>query len=320
MTTSQKGFATPLLLALVALLILGGGAYAYMQNKQVNQPVVAQTSDLKTYTNTEYGFSFQYPPSFGIPKEHISTSSEKLKNSPDSVNFLDGRLIVSSGISYNLSTSQPMTFAEVTAAGSNKKQIIVDGRSGIQVSSSQVGTVTSISLPGNVIVVIEGSLDLQNQILPTFKFSPNSQTSDWKIYTNTSKGYSISYPIDAKIDTSDLSCIRIDTKEFGSVTIIIGTNSDACGVVGGIGIGDSFLSETIIINGKQYTASGVRTADNSQSLADFAFTNKMYIRYGVDHLDKSNPKSWKNLGALTDSEYQDALDSAKRIVSTLKAN
>ncbi|MDP2655834.1 MAG: hypothetical protein Q8P17_04970 [bacterium] len=146
----------------------------------------------------------------------------------------------------------------------------------------------------------------------------NSQTDTWKTYNNTGKGYSISYPEDTKIDISNLSCVRIDTKEFGSVAI--GSSSDACGMVGGVGIGTTMLSETITVNGQQYTASGVKTADNSQSLADFSFTNKIYIRYGVDHLDKSDPRSWKNLGALTDAEYQNALNSAKAIVSTLKAN
>ncbi len=169
----QKGFIAPLLFALIALLLIGGGAYGYVQKNQANQPAtVSQTNGWKTYTSPEYDFSFQYPPSFGTPEEHISIPSEKLKNSPDTVVFLDGRLSVSSGVSYNLSTGKPMTFAEVTAGGSNKKQIIVGGESGIEVSSSQVGTVTSIPLLGNIIVVIVGSPDLQNQVLPTFKFNP----------------------------------------------------------------------------------------------------------------------------------------------------
>ncbi|MDO8561249.1 MAG: hypothetical protein Q7S05_00275 [bacterium] len=57
----QKGFISPLLLALVALIVIGGGAYVYTQNKQANQPIVEQASDWKTYTNSQYGFSLQYP-------------------------------------------------------------------------------------------------------------------------------------------------------------------------------------------------------------------------------------------------------------------
>jgi hypothetical protein len=44
MTNLQRGFTAPLLLALIAILILAGGAYVYAQNKQGNQPTSAQTS------------------------------------------------------------------------------------------------------------------------------------------------------------------------------------------------------------------------------------------------------------------------------------
>lgn len=148
------------------------------------------------------------------------------------------------------------------------------------------------------------------------RLTVQAQTSDWKTYTNTQSGYTISYPADAKIDNTNSTCFRIDTKEFGSVTI--GINADACGMVGGIGIGTTKTNETIVINGQEYTASGVRTGDNSTSLAGFSITNKIYVRYGVDHFDKTNPKNWKYLGSLTDPEYQIALNSAKQILYTFK--
>ena len=61
MKISQKGFIAPLLLALIALLLIGGGAYVYIQNKQPNQPATIPTSDWKTYTNSQYKFQFMYP-------------------------------------------------------------------------------------------------------------------------------------------------------------------------------------------------------------------------------------------------------------------
>ncbi len=184
MKTLHKGFIAPLLLALIALLLIGGGAYVYVHNKQANQSAIvsqtaqatstAQTSDLKTYTNTKYGFSFQYPPYFGTPKEFTGTSSKP--NTPDSVDFLDGRLTVAAGVSTNLSTGQPMTFAWFSQMYDkkeyNKKQITVDGKNAIQVSTSQIGTNTLIPLSNDVIVLIIGSPELQNQILSTFKFNP----------------------------------------------------------------------------------------------------------------------------------------------------
>ncbi|MDP2655828.1 MAG: hypothetical protein Q8P17_04940 [bacterium] len=60
MKTSRKGFISPLLLVLIVVLLIGGGAYAYVQNKG-NQSETTQTSDWKTYTSTKYGFSLKYP-------------------------------------------------------------------------------------------------------------------------------------------------------------------------------------------------------------------------------------------------------------------
>jgi hypothetical protein len=67
----HKGFITPLLLILVAIFLLGGGAYVFTQNKQTDHSTVVtqtaqatstmQISDWKTYRNDKYGFKFHYP-------------------------------------------------------------------------------------------------------------------------------------------------------------------------------------------------------------------------------------------------------------------
>lgn len=58
----KKGFISPLLLALIAVILIGGGAYVYVQaTKQGTPPVTpttqttstAQTSEWKIYTNSE---------------------------------------------------------------------------------------------------------------------------------------------------------------------------------------------------------------------------------------------------------------------------
>lgn len=50
MTISQKGFATPLLIALVAVLLIGGGAYVYVQNKQTSQSAAVSSVTQATST------------------------------------------------------------------------------------------------------------------------------------------------------------------------------------------------------------------------------------------------------------------------------
>ncbi|MDO8552107.1 MAG: hypothetical protein Q7S01_01100 [bacterium] len=90
MKNSQQGFAPLLLLAIIALLAIGGGAYVYLQKKQVNLPEVIKTpaqanpipqtlppqnpvsdannvtANWETYTSTKDGYSFRYPEEWNI--------------------------------------------------------------------------------------------------------------------------------------------------------------------------------------------------------------------------------------------------------------
>lgn len=68
MKNSRKGFIVPLLLTLVAILLVGGGVYVYVQDKQANQPIVvtqpaqttstAQTSTTTTGTHVNFCHTF----------------------------------------------------------------------------------------------------------------------------------------------------------------------------------------------------------------------------------------------------------------------
>lgn len=100
MKNKQKGFIVPLLIAVIALLVIGGGVYIYKNKKteapavidtgtqQTNQnqqqtntqtsPVNTQTNNLpsqtdtsnwKTYTHSEYGFSFKYPSTLFVNRD-----------------------------------------------------------------------------------------------------------------------------------------------------------------------------------------------------------------------------------------------------------
>jgi len=107
MKNSQKGFAMPVILILVALLVIGGGAYVYMQNKQANQPAtpssptqatstmqtsVSQTADWKTYIDPDNRFSLEYPSTLTISSEKSS------HNQVDTVRFLSSPSLASTVI------------------------------------------------------------------------------------------------------------------------------------------------------------------------------------------------------------------------------
>ena len=50
MKTSQKGFISPLLLALIAILLVGGGVYVYVQKKQTSQQATVSETTQATST------------------------------------------------------------------------------------------------------------------------------------------------------------------------------------------------------------------------------------------------------------------------------
>lgn len=50
MKNTQKGFIMPLLLAIIAILLVGGGAYVYTQKKQIKQSGVASSTSQVTST------------------------------------------------------------------------------------------------------------------------------------------------------------------------------------------------------------------------------------------------------------------------------
>ena len=112
MKNSQKGVALPLLFAVIALLLAGGGVYAHRHNKQANQvssedlttrvTSTAQTSDSqttnwKTYTNTKFHYSIAYPDNFTIsfqpeytpfPSDQSTTFNLRLRGSEsDGINI-----------------------------------------------------------------------------------------------------------------------------------------------------------------------------------------------------------------------------------------
>jgi hypothetical protein len=163
---------------------------------------------------------------------------------------------------------------------------------------------------------------MQTQV-KTASSTESVDTTNWKTYKNTKKGYEISYPVDAEIYTADLSCVRIYTKEFGSVYIdSAGESEYPCGMPTGLGIEMIRSQDNITIADKQYPTSGWRKSDNSFSFLSsqsFIF-GKISIVIGVGHYDRNDSKFWKDLGSLTDSEYQNALNSVKMIAATLKAN
>lgn len=147
------------------------------QNKTVLPvvpPQVNNTNGLKTYTNTEFGFEFQYPEnwSFEINSFYSPFSKFNLEGntSDKSYNPFNPPFLI------NIVTPDfaQRAFSDLDGTGS---QIIVGGIPGIRYEYLSEGmTEISIVLPLGEYKMILGAgkhyEDIFNQILATFKFSP----------------------------------------------------------------------------------------------------------------------------------------------------
>ncbi|MDO8604012.1 MAG: hypothetical protein Q7K40_01200 [bacterium] len=260
----KKGFIAPLLLALITLLLIGGGAYVYVQKNQSNQPVTAtsttktvipndkgtngedhtgsgaqallkqQTAGWKMYTNSQYGFSFQYPPTLLLKNESESLSGvnphqwwirfQNANGKDFEVNITENTLVDINVVSVHTKFN-----------GDVKTQSMMIGvKKGIRFDTSdEAGSVvtirTSIGAHELQIAFDASYSELIDSILSTFKFSTSSvQTSDWKTYTNSQYGYQINYPQTASISAVEDEVypgLDVTIKNEGGFQMTISTRS-----------------------------------------------------------------------------------------------
>jgi hypothetical protein len=149
----------------------------------------------------------------------------------------------------------------------------------------------------------------------------------WKTHKDPGKGYEISYPPEAEIYTNDLSCIGIYTPDFGSVYIQANYNDQGYFSCGGWNAPRARAEDAITIGGIEYKTSGKIDPDISSSYFSVTLYDNgtpawsgddTVVRYGVTHYDRNTPGGWEKLGKLTEAEYQQALDSARTIASTIR--
>lgn len=177
----QKGFVVPLLLALIALVFIGGGTYVYVQNKQANQPVIAtssaqtsnsQTVGWKTYTDNVIGFQFQYPSTWESPR----ITGDYSGINPYSV-------VMGTFSIYVSTTTTDSTFISNINKNARKENVAVGGQKGIKIHFPDEqemfkGAKAILTQFPNRIVVINyednGSEmnQIYEQIISTFQFNP----------------------------------------------------------------------------------------------------------------------------------------------------
>lgn len=180
MKNSKKGFAPIILLILIGVVIIAAGVYLVVNNK-AEAPTVTkneqatttdQTAGWKTHRNEEYGFSFQYPASYGELAILVDGSLTLGKNGDVSV------VVYVPKVYFNNTTDQPKTFVDLmndyNIEGYTKTNVMVGSVQSIGVSSPQIGSIVFVPLANNKILEIDGG-DLNDQrfkqLLSTFKFT-----------------------------------------------------------------------------------------------------------------------------------------------------
>lgn len=93
MKNLQRGYVIPLIIAVIAVLAIGGGIY-YSKNRTESsttnnisgsnpdiqiQSALNETSEWQTYTSTRFGFSFKYPPNWYV-NDNLGVNSLSVGN------------------------------------------------------------------------------------------------------------------------------------------------------------------------------------------------------------------------------------------------
>lgn len=212
---NQKGNIVLIIIGIVAILAIGGGAGYFMakkpmQKEQVGEPVQKQEqeiqqevkkdeiADWKIYRNNDYGFEMKYPKGF-MQRENTST-----------IIFENERGYISLYVNYL--KFDPQNVQDIYGKVDNPVLVKVGDRNGYRYVTGDVGysTVeTQVELGNNTTLnVAFGSYydgtghpisnsvnqdkDLMVKILSTFKFV--DKTADWKTYRNEKYGFEFKYP------------------------------------------------------------------------------------------------------------------------------
>jgi len=346
----EKGISTlwGIVIIVVIAIILFGGVFAWQYFTAKSQPGVQspqnqnQTAVWKTYTNTQYGFSFNYPSDWILHSNSNGASVLTKQHEVHNIGSLNGSTIDFSVSACNLSDKGCSDFKndldmQINAnsnGGKNDLTFTIDGVTGSQwvIGADQYayngvlvrnGVLYDFgSTPEEYTMKYPNIADKQvKAIFDSFKFiTPADQTAGWKTYTNTQYGYQIEYPKNAVVKSSDLSNVSISVPlKDGSIYVNINFPcSDMCGAYGP-GVLDKHTSEDVSLGGKNFKAS-VWISDGILYANRFGDKSSYYNENIYLPLDNKNAILYGfNFNTVTDrNDIKNADSLVKQILSTFK--
>ena len=194
---------------IVALaVIVGAGVIAYQyqwQGAEEEAPAQIETPENETagwkmYSNTQYGFSFEYPSSWKLTPEDnsIVVSQNEVGQVGEYIAVNMPKVFLNNATGHPETPSDLVNRHECGVKAVSCYTLEVGGIESVGVSSSQIGDIIYVPLSDNQILEIIRPISdhpIYGQIFATFKFtSAADPTVGWKMYRNTEYGFEMKYP------------------------------------------------------------------------------------------------------------------------------
>jgi hypothetical protein len=153
---------------------------------------------------------------------------------------------------------------------------------------------------------------------------PTPTPASWQTYTGPNNDYSISYPSDYTVDSSDSTCVVVQNS-IGGIYINDGFNSNvpgqampaSCGPRFGGSSTASRTTENVNVGGQQYSATGwVEKSGYISGFFTFGLTDKITVSYEVNYMAPANGI----FPTITDGQYNSAMISLKKVLATMNSS
>lgn len=191
--------------------------FAACPQSPTSSPAATETANLKTYTNTKYGFSFSYPSSWFLREssDKESVYFSKTATTPPEQQFAD--IYVGS-----LGGASPQKFFEYYYGDDSRPTVnnqprleslqlggvpvvhhlvVGESRYVAYTAQSEIGFVLHPGDGQNPTEYVPGDDALMRQVISTFAFADPANkfvtvdlSATWKTYTNTQYGFRMQYP------------------------------------------------------------------------------------------------------------------------------
>ena len=259
-------------------------------NANINSSV--STAGWKTYTNSDTGYSFMYPPSFSVQAE---VSGDVVINGTNSAALKPFVRVSTDSVAGALDDYNPSTAKSV--------EVTINGATATKMTGTMdVGgdVLTYVFVKNGRTYMARGPNISENQnIFQTFTFL--DETAGWKTYTNEVLDFSIQYPPTWKIKEENRNNEKwvtiyddiTKTGNFGSPQIIVQEKADL------------YPKDNCLLGTKQLTVAGITRTQQTEGCGYAGSGITTFFSKSTGYLTVTWTTDWENYSA----EYNQILST-----------